>query len=74
MPCYTRVEIIEDTTVNRRARKKLGLPAEGGLSAYDARRVKVEAGVLKAQVAVQRISPGAVVRRTGNKLTISVGI
>lgn len=72
MPCYTRVEILEDTSINRRARKKLGLPAKGRLSTYDARRVKIEAGVMKTQAAIQQLSPGAVIRRTGNKLTISV--
>lgn len=75
MPCFTRVEIVlDDNELNRRARKKLGLPEEGQLSLLDARRVKVEAGVMKTMQTMQRLNPTAVVRRTGNKLSISVNV
>ncbi len=72
MTCYTYVEIMEDTSINRRARKKLGLPVEGPLSAYNTRRVKVEAGVIKSMDSMRKLVPGAVIRRKGNKLTVSV--
>lgn len=74
MPCFTRVEILDDDAINRKARQKLNLPLEGPLSARDTRRVKVEAGVLRATHSVQMLSPGAIVRRKANKLTITVNI
>lgn len=72
MPCFTRIEVLEDTTINRRARKKLGLAEEGTLSYEETRRVKVEAAVMKTTDALRRLSPTAVIRRKGNELTVTV--
>lgn len=73
MACYTMTRItLDDTAVNRKARKKLGLPEEGPLSRSDAARVKVEAGVLQTMATMRRLDPTAVIRRKGNTLTVSV--
>jgi len=73
MPCYTIITVkLDDTAINRRARKKLGLSEEGNLSSSDARRVRQEAAVLKAQDSVRKLDPRAIVRRKGNKLVVTV--
>jgi len=72
MSCYTEIEILEDTSVNRRARKKLGLAEEGPLDFYVAQRVRREAGIIKAYDAIRRLQPTAVIRRTGDKLQVTV--
>ena len=64
MPCFTRVVIVEDTEINKKAREALGLPLEGPLTASEARKVKVEAGVIKTKQAMRRLNPSAVIRRT----------
>ena len=75
MACYTVVMInLDDTAINRKAREALGLPLEGSLSQYDARRVTIEAGVIKARTEIRRIQPNAVIRRNGNKLSVSVSV
>lgn len=75
MACFTMVTIqLEDTEINRKAREALGLPLEGALSAYDAQRVKAEAGVIKARREIRRLQPNAVIRRVGNKLHASVTV
>jgi hypothetical protein len=73
MACYTLVKIkVPDTEINKRARVNLGLPVEGDLTRLDAKRVLDEAGVLTSIATVQRLSPGAIIRRVGNKLNVSV--
>ena len=73
MACYTSVEVdLADDRWNREARKRLGLAVEGPLSVYNARRVKVEAGVIKSMDSIRKLDPRAVIRRKGNKLTITV--
>lgn len=73
MPCYTLVTI-EETSFTQQAREALGLPLTGQLTYEQAERVKREAGVLKARASVLRVVPTAVVRRTGNTLTVSVSV
>ncbi len=76
MACWTTVtmEEIEDTEINRQAREALDLPLEGSLTSYDARRVRTEAGVIKARREIRRLQPTAVIRRVGNKLNVSVSV
>ena len=73
MACWTVVTIdLEDTAINRAARKALGLPLEGSLTQAAARMVGTEAGVIKAKRAIRRLQPTAVIRRVGNQLKVSV--
>lgn len=73
MACYTLIEInLDDTIWNKKARKKLGFSPEGPLSWRDVAKIKREAGVLKAMDSVRRLDPRAIVRRKGNKLTVTV--
>lgn len=73
MPCYTVITVqIEDNAINRQARKNLDLPETGDLTRREARLVKREAAVLKSMAAVRRLDPRAVVRRKGNKITVTV--
>jgi hypothetical protein len=73
MPCYTRIRVeIEDNAINRKARKNLGLPEEGSLTRTDARRVQKEASILKSMESVRRLDPRAIVRRKGDKVTVTV--
>ena len=75
MSCYTMVAVnLEDNAVNRKAREKLGLPLEGSLSQSDAGRVKVEAGIIRSRATLMRLAPNAVIRRDGNKLTVTVSV
>lgn len=76
MPCYTvlSLENLEDTAVNREARRRLGLPETGSLAASLADRVRVEAGLLRATSAIRRLNPTAVIRRQGDKLQVSVNL
>ena len=75
MPCYTMVRVeVDDTALNRKARKNLRLPIDGTLSSYDAQRVTREAGVLKAIAETRRLSPTAVIKRKGNKLSVQVEV
>lgn len=73
MPCYTLVTI-EETSFTQQAREALGLPLTGQLTYEQSLLVKREAGVLKARASVLRLAPSAVVRREGNKLTVSVTV
>ena len=72
MPCYTMVEVLEDNAINRKARKALGLPLEGRLGAVDTRRVKIEAGVIKARDSIKKLDPRAIIKRQGNKLKVTI--
>ena len=73
MACYTVVTVnLEDSAVNRMAREKLGLSLEGPLTEAQAGRVRVEAGVIRTRSLLARMSPGAVVRRDGDRLTVTV--
>lgn len=73
MPCFTRVLIkIEDNEVNREARRKLGLPEEGGLTQVQAADVRIEAGIIKSRRVIRSKAPNAVIRREGNRLHVSV--
>lgn len=75
MACYTLVLVkVEDTEINRRARANLGLPETGDLTVRDAARVRKESGLLKTQQVIRNLNPTAVVRRQGDKLTISVNV
>jgi hypothetical protein len=75
MPCYTSVRVsLDDTALNRKARKNLGLAVEGSLDSYEAQRVKQEVGVLKAIAETRRLSPTAVIKRKGNKLSVQVEV
>jgi len=72
MPCYTVVLVdVPEDQWTARARKALGLPLKGGLSQRDARRVTKEAGILKAMDQVRRQAPTAIIRRTGDELTVT---
>ena len=66
------IEQLDDTAINRRARKALGFPVEGDLTESQVRRVKVEAGVIKARDAILLKYPTAVVRRKGNELQVQI--
>lgn len=73
MACYTEVEVnLDDNEINRESRKKLGLRETGSLSENDARRVRIEAGIIKAGRLTRRMAPTAVIRREGNKLVVTV--
>ena len=73
MACYTMVTVnLEDSVINREARKKLGLPLEGSLTQSQAGRVKVEAGIIRTRSLLVRMAPGAMIRRDGDKLTVTV--
>lgn len=75
MACYTVVTInLDDNALNRKARGVLGLPLTGPLSVSEARRVKIEAGVIKTRNVIRRLQPNAVIRRVGNKLNVSVTV
>ncbi len=75
MACFTVITIeIEDSAINRKAREVLDLPLTGALSVYDARRVRTEAGVIKARIAIKKKAPNAVIRRKGNKLTVTISV
>ena len=75
MACFTMVTIqLDDSEINRAAREELELPLTGDLDSVDVRRVKVEAGVIKARREIRRIAPNAVIRRVGNKLTVNVTV
>lgn len=74
MACYTLVEINNDDVFIQRARKVLGLPADGPLTTWDAEAVKIEAGVLKAMAETRRLAPNAVIRRVGNTLTVNTRV
>lgn len=75
MPCYTEVLItLDDTVLNRKARRALGLPVTGQLSVEDANRVTQEAGVIKTMAEVQQLAPSAFVKRKGNRLTVQVQV
>lgn len=75
MPCYTLVRVsLDDTAINRKARKALGLPLEGDLSRYEAQRVVQEAGVLRAIQETRRLAPSAVIKRKGNTLSVQVQV
>ena len=75
MACFTVVRVkLDNSAINRKARKALGLPLEGDLSAYDARRVGVEAKILTSLAAVRRLQPSAVIKRKGDKLTVQVQV
>ena len=75
MACYTLVRVsVDDTAINRKARKNLGLPIDGTLNEYDAQRVVREAGVIKGMQEVRRLSPTAVIKRKGDKLTVQVEV
>jgi hypothetical protein len=73
MACFTMVRVdLEDDVWNRKARKNLGLPLEGSLSALNAQRVTREASVLKTIATTKRLAPNAVIRRKGNKIKVTV--
>ena len=75
MSCYTMSMVeLNDDTYTKKAREKLGLPLEGKLSRTSARRVRQEAGFLKATDEVRRLQPNAVIRRRGDKLFVTVGV
>ena len=75
MACYTLVRVsVDDTAINRKARKNLGLAIDGDLDEYDARRVKQEAGVLRAIQETRRLNPRAVIKRKGNQLSVQVEV
>jgi len=75
MACFTVVEVnLDDTHINRKARKALGLKAEGPLTRYDAARVVREAKVLTAIAKVRAMQPTAIIKRKGDKLTVKVSI
>lgn len=75
MACYTVTLIeIDDNEHTRKARERLGLPLQGGLSQTDANRVKKEAGIIKTQAIMRRLNPMAVIRRDGDKLTIQASL
>lgn len=72
MACFTLVQTIEDSAINREARKKLGLPLEGGLTTTQIRQVRVEAGVIKAKRQILKLQPTATIIRKGNELEVTV--
>lgn len=74
MSCYTLVEQLDDNTINRRARKALGLSLEGDLTQSDINRVKIESGIIKARDQILRMNPKAVIIRKKNELHVSVQV
>ena len=75
MPCDTRVEVrIDDKEIEKEARKKLGLPESGSLTRQQAAALTKEAGILKTIKTTRRLAPTAVIKRSGDKLTISVNM
>lgn len=75
MPCFTRIKVtLRDDDITRKARAKLGLPVTGQVSQADARRVRVEVGIMRSQATLRQISPTAVVRRAGDELTVTVSV
>lgn len=75
MSCYTMAKVdLSDDRYTKEAVKKLGvkLDANGQVSKRDATRVKKEASTLKAIAMVRLKNPRAVIRRKGNKLTVTV--
>lgn len=75
MPCSTTVQVnVEDSAINRKAREKLGLPLTGQLFPEQAAKVRKEAGILKTYNIMRTINPTAVLKRVGDKLTISVNV
>jgi len=75
MACFTVVEVtIEDTLINRKARKALGLKEDGPLTTREAALVRNEVAVLTSIAKVKRLQPTAIITRKGNKLTVKVSV
>lgn len=75
MACYTMVMVtLSSNVTNRKARQALGLAVDGPLSAYDARRVRIEAGIIKARREIKRMNPSAIIRRKGNRLFVKANV
>ena len=74
MPCFTRVklEALTDDEIHRQARKHLGLSATGVLLEQHAAAVRIEVGVIRTYKTLRTLAPTALIRRSGNKLTVSV--
>lgn len=73
MACYTVVMVtLTDDAVNREARRKLGLAETGLLTEEAAGRVRIEAGIIRSYASIRKLEPTAVIRRDGNRLTVSV--
>jgi len=73
MACFTVVTVdVPNTELNREAREALELPLDERLTLRDAKRVRIEAGVIKTKREIRKLQPTAVIRRTGNKLTVTV--
>lgn len=74
MACYTVVSVeLTDEVATRLARKHLKLPETGLLTIDQAQAVRIEAGIIRTHRALQKLAPNAVIRRQGDKLTVSVG-
>jgi hypothetical protein len=65
---------MDDTALNRKARKTLGYSLTGELSEYEAQQVKREVGVLRAIHETRRLAPNAVIKRKGFELSIQVQV
>lgn len=74
MSCYTSIELenLDDNELNRLARKHLKYPLEGGLTQAQARKVKQEAGLIKAERQIRKMQPTAMIKRKGNELEVTV--
>lgn len=79
MPCDTKVQLFQtdNDKYTIEARRKLGLPLTGGLTADNLKRVKLEAGKLKTIAAIRALNPAAMITGAtigSKKLTIQVNI
>lgn len=79
MPCDTKVQLVQmdNDKYTIEARKKLGLSLTGGLTQDQAKKVRLEAGKLKASAAIRALNPTASIKGMtlgSKKLTIQVDI
>ena len=75
MACFTYVELkLDDKALEEQARKNLKLEGVKYLTNQQAASIRKEYGVLKAIKATRRIAPTAVIKRDGDKLTITASV
>ena len=75
MPCYTQVRVsIEDSALNRKARRNLNLPETGEIERGYVPLIKREVAVLRAIKETRRLAPDAVIKRNGFELSVQVSV
>jgi len=74
MACYTSIELenLDDNELNRLARKHLKYNLDGELTQAQVRKVKQEAGLIKAERQIRKMQPTAMIKRKGNELEVTV--